>query len=174
MPKYRITNTTAFLRHPGFGLDLDGHYIGPNPTKPLIIELAVKPQVLEEWEDKKWVKIQDADDRTPVTKESMVTPGLAVNEAKGEEVIDKLNDELDEEEFDLGNAKEADLVGGPVPLQGIEQHPRAKVSLGSENENVGGGLSPIPGDRPVSVDESDKFTVRAPRIHGVGSVVKSS
>jgi hypothetical protein len=175
MPKLRITNITS-LKHPpvGFGLDFNGHYIGANPTRPLIIDIPVMPFLLEEWEAKGWVKIQDADDKTPVSmpvpSEKAVTPGTQLNE-----VSDSL---MEEEELDLTVAKEAALVGAEkdshVPLQDINQAPKAKVSLGSEDENMSSGLSPIPGDRPVSVDDSEKFTVKAPRSQGPGAVVRTS
>lgn len=176
MPKLRITNITS-LKYPplGFALDFAGNFIPANLSRPLIVDIPVKPFILEEWEEKKWVKIQDADDKTPVTppKEvAAVTPGTQLNEAS--------DDLLEEEELDMSIAKEAALTaeeaGGPVPLQNITQaqSARAKVSLGSEDEKVMGGLSPIPGDRPVSVDESEKFTVKAPRSTGPGAVVKTS
>jgi len=172
MPKVRITNITAFKSPPGFGLDFMEHYIPANAARPLIIDIPVIPQILEEWQANGWCKIQDADDKTPVTKESeaAVTPGTQVKEAH-----DAL---LEEEDFDLSVAKEAALPStGPVPMQDIRQteHPRAKVSLGTEDGmNLSDTHSPIPGDRPVSVDDSDQFTVRAPRVNGPGAVVRSS
>jgi hypothetical protein len=181
MPKIRITNITSFLQPPGFGLDFHQHYIPPNPARPLVIDIPVIPQILEEWQENKWCKVQDADDKTPVTKDSVITPGLQVNEAKASKV-DTLDDDLDEEGFDLTVAKEAALtgnepVGGPVPIHPINQAERAKakISLGTEDGmNLADTHSPIPGDRPVSVDDSDKFTVRAPRQNGPGAVVRSS
>lgn len=188
MPKIRIHNITSFLPNMprGFGLDFEGKYIPANPERPLITELAVIPQLLEEWQAKRWVKIQDADNKTPVTKESeaAVTPGTGIDEAKASRV-DQLDDSLDEDIFDFSIAKEAALTDipektGPVPLQSIsqvaghEEPRRAKVTLGSEDRmNLADTVSPIPGDRPVSIDNSEAFTVRAPRHTGPGAVVKS-
>ena len=189
MPKIRIYNITSFLHSPGIGLDFEKKYIPPNPNKPLVIDLPVIPQLLEEWAAKKWVKWVDADDKTPVTKETetVITPG-PLSEAKASEV-DAL-DELDDGDIvDFSIAKEAALPGdagveksGPVPLQPINQthveepsKGRAKVSLGSEDKmNMAETVSPIPGDRPRSIDNSDAFTVRAPRHNGPGAVVKGS
>ena len=176
MPKIRIYNITSLKHPPGFGLDFDSHYIPANPARPLIVETAVIPQILEEWQANGWCKVQDAEDKTPVTTaaEAVVTPGTQVKE---------VHDALlgDEEDWDLSVAKEAALTNepgaGPVPLQPIHQGdaPKAKISLGTEDGmNVSDLHSPIPGDRPVSVDDSEQFTVRAPRMNGPGAVVRSS
>jgi hypothetical protein len=184
--KIRIYNITAFLKQPGFGLDFEGRYIAPNPERPLVVEVAVIPEILERWERDKWVKLQDAENKTPVTKESeaVVTPGTQVNEASGQEV-DHLADSLDDDVFNMDAAKEAALPanerGGPAPLQSINQMPveeksksRVKVTLGtSDKPGLSDSVSPIPGDRPVSIDNSEAFTVRAPRHNGPGAVVKS-
>jgi len=183
MPKIRIYNITSFLRPPGFGLDFEGRYIPANPNRPLIVDVPVIPEILERWIADKWAKVQDADDKTPVTKESeaTVTPGTQVNEVAGSD-LDALEDDI----FDFSVAKEAALPTdipektGPVPLQPInqmaaEEKPRAKVTLGSEERmNLADTVSPIPGDKPTSVDNSEAFTVRAPRQMGPGAVVKNS
>jgi len=183
MPKIRIYNITSFLRPPGFGLDFEGRYIPANPNRPLIIDIPVVPEILERWVEAKWAKVVDADDKTPVTKESeaTVTPGTQVNEVAAAD-LDVLEDDI----FDFSVAKEAALPSdvaetmGPAPLQPINQmpaaeQPRAKVTLGSEDKmNMADTVSPIPGDKPRSVDNSDAFTVRAPRHQGPGAVVKSS
>jgi hypothetical protein len=186
--KIRIYNITSFLKFPGFGIDFDGHYLAPNPDRPLIVEVAVVPQILEDWQARRWIKIQAADDKTPVTKESeaAVTPGTQVNEVASVQV-DALNDELDEDIFNFDTAKEASLTAdstpGPAPMQSIRQmqteeelvRSRVKVSLGtSDKPGMADSVSPIPGDRPRSVDNSEAFTVRAPRHTGPGAVVKSS
>ena len=182
MPKIRITNTTSFLKPPGFGLDYLGRYIPPNPARPLVIEVPVIDDVLEVWQSNKWCKVQDADDKTPVTKETETTisPSL-LGEAKAS-AVDSLDDSLDEDIMDFSMAKEAALSAdvlektGPVPMQSINQMPqaRAKVTLGTrEPAGLTDSVSPIPGDRPTSIDNSEAFTVRAPRQSGPGAVVKS-
>ena len=191
MPKIRITNTTAFLKPPGFGLDYLGKYIPPNPTKPLIIEVPVVDDVLEMWQANRWCKIQDAEDKTPVTKETetQISPSL-IDEAKAS-VVDTLSDNLDEDIMDFSSAKEAALTNvpestGPVPMQAINQMPaegelqtpagtrvKAKVTLGERDKGgLASTVSPIPGDKPTSIDNSDAFTVRAPRQNGPGAVIK--
>lgn len=181
MSKIRIYNTTSFLKFPGFGLDFQGHYIGPNPERPLIIEVPVVPEILERWEAIGWAKVKDADDKTPVTKpsEAAVTPGTQVNEAASSSM------DLEDDIFpDMAVAKEASLPmegAGPAPLQSISQsdsgeaaRARTKVTFGtSDRPGLADSVSPIPGDKPTSVDNSEAFTVRAPRHNGPGAVVKN-
>jgi hypothetical protein len=171
--KVRITNTTPFLSkdRPGFGLDFSGNYIGPN--RQFVTELAVIPVILEEWKAKGWVRIDDAD-AAPVSSpgEAVVTQGTVVKEAAASEFKEDLMEEDDF--FNPELAKEATLPSQTAPLmgslnQGAQQ--KAKVSLGSEKEHIPvDHVSPIPGDRPRSVDDSEQFTVRAPKVDGVATV----
>ena len=181
--KIRITNTTALASKgkPGFGLEFQGHYVAAN--RQLVLDLPVIPVTLEEWQAKGWVRIEDAD-AAPVSKpgEEAVTLGTVVQEAVASEVLSSRTDEddiLEDEEFDLTIAKEATMPvtqSSEAILGATAQMPdgRASVSLGSSQETVSAELvSPIPGDKPRSVDESEKFTVRAPRAAGVGAVIKA-
>lgn len=168
--KLRILNTTMAISPPrGFALDLEGKYIGPG--REITIELPVIPVILEEWTRKGWARFQDADDKTPISTpgEAAVTPGTVVNEAKPSD--------FEEEEFDLALAKEASLPheATPAPIeQSNAQMQGAKVSFSmGEATTDADHLSPIPGDKPRSVDESDKFSIRAPRADAVGAVIKS-
>jgi hypothetical protein len=180
MPKIRITNITSFLKPPGFSLDYKKHFLPPNPARPLILDVSVIDETLEHWAANKWIKIQEADDKTPVIPES-VTAAVGTP-TKINEVVGSDFDTVEDDIFDTSVAKEAtlpsDLVDkvGPVPLQPINQAaPRVKVSLGTQDSgNLADAVSPIPGDRPTPVDNSEAFTVRAPRQSGPGAVVKGS
>lgn len=180
--KIRITNTTAIAAKgkPGFGLEFQGHYVAAN--RQLVIDLPVIPVTLEDWQARGWIRIEDAE-AAPVSRpgEATVTPGTVVQEAVASEVLAAdPGEDLLEEEFDLAIAKEATMPvtdAGTTILGSMLQTPegvRASVSLGSSEETVPADhISPIPGDRPRSVDESEKFTVRAPRSHSIGAVVKT-
>ena len=177
--KVRITNTTALHSNggPGFGLEFQGNYIASN--RQLVVDIPVIPVTLEEWQTKGWIKIEDAD-AAPVSNpgEAAVTPGIVVAEVSASKVLaeDTEEDLLAEEEFDLSVAKEATLPADAITgiLGSTEQSTRANVTLGLSEERVASDdVSPIPGDRPRSVGNADKFTVRAPRSVGVGAVVKA-
>lgn len=180
--KIRITNTTALASKgkPGFGLEFQGHYIGAN--RQLVLDLPVIPVTLEEWQAKGWVRIEDAD-AAPVSKpgEEAVTLGTVVQEAVASQVLSSEADDgiLEDEEFDLSIAKEAmmpvtESTGAVLGSNEQMLGSRASVSLGSTEETIPADqVSPIPGDMPRTVDESAKFTIRAPRSPGVGAVVKA-
>lgn len=178
--KIRITNTTVMHANgnPGFGLEFQGNYIAPN--RPLVLDLPVIPVTLEEWQAKGWIRIEDAD-AAPVSKpgEAVVTPGTVVGEARASQVLKKeVDDLMEEEEIDFSIAKEATLPSTEASAGILQSHAqeqaKASVSLGMAEETVPADqVSPIPGDRPKSVDNADKFTVRAPRSKGVGAVVKA-
>ena len=167
--KVRITNTTYLKTNgnPGFGLDFLGNYVGPN--RQLVLDLPVIPIILEDWQRKGWIKIEDADAPVSSPGEAIVTLGTVIQEAAASRLNKTLDDNLMEDEFDPEIAKEASL---PIKESISQTDAKASVSLGAEEENISADLfSPIPGVKPRSVDDSEKFTVRAPRSHAVGSVV---
>jgi hypothetical protein len=174
MAKYRITNITHTLKEfpRGFCLDFDGKFF--TPTHYIIVEVPAISEQLQEWIDKKWARLEDAG-AALVSKpeETKVSLGVNINEANPTEVEE---DELDE--FNLADAKEAALPqaeqGHIQSISQVDNKPRAKVTLGSENEHMPADIhSPIPGDRVRNVDDTAAFTVRAPHVYQPGAVVKS-
>lgn len=176
MPKVRIINTTAALKQPGFGLEFGGNYIAANRPLGLVLDLPVIPAILEEWKSKGWARLEDATEQTPLSKpgEADVTRGTVVQEVAAT-TVDALDEE---EEFNLFDAKEASLPAdstAPIDQAPEQDASRARVTLGTAEEHMdAGAVSPIPGDRPRSVDDSDEFTIRAPRAPGVGAVISGS
>lgn len=172
--KIRITNTTARTTKggPGFGLEFQGHYIAAN--RPLVIDIPVIPVILEDWQAKGWIRIEDAE-AAPLSApgEAEVTPGTTVAEVSATEVLSVVSGEDDllaEEEFDLAIAKEATMPAETLTVG----YDKVSVSLGSTQETVSSdSLSPIPGDKPRHIGDAEKFTVRAPRATAVGGIVKA-
>lgn len=140
----------------------------------------VMPDCVSDWLEKNFVRVHNASDGTLVAGPSngeitatSITPAREVVASKFDKNLD------DEENFDLDDALEATLpdeitkpISGDLRQQSVPKT-RARVSLGTrEEKSSGSDLSPIPGDRPRSVDDSEQFTIKAPRSHAVGSVVK--
>lgn len=151
------------------------------------------PDQLQTWAKRGWIKIYDADSMSQVggapnvVGEIIQGTGSPVREISADKADRDHEYDIDEIEPDVTSAREASLPiqqGGktsfgahmPDTRQDAGPQMRGKVSLGMETErfdpNVEDQLSPIPGDRPVSVDESAQFTIRAPRKNHVGSVIK--
>jgi len=174
MPKIRIVNITPIIRPPlGHFLDYHNHVIAPN--RPLVLDLPVIDEVLESWAAQGFIRITNAEDGTPISGpgEAIVTAGTRISEIAQTQLPEDITED-DEVDFDPEAAREASLSkGAHSPPLTQEYQPRTKISLGTETENHQyDGLSPIPGDRPRSVDDSEKFTVKAPRSVGVGALIK--
>jgi hypothetical protein len=128
------------------------------------------PDCVLAWRDQGLVKIVDAesDDTLPETANDITPKSVnPVEEAKASE-----------EDFDdvpaLTEAVPARLSGENTgPMEGSTAQMQAKVTDAAAEERYSTDLSPIPGDQPKSVDESEAFTIRAPKSKSPGSVVKS-
>jgi hypothetical protein len=173
MQKIRVQNISAITRPPnGQMIDYHGTIISPN--RYAILSVEVVDHDLERWREQGLIKISDADSGTVIGGSALdgaVTAGTRLREANGEQDLD-----IEEEEFDLSDAKDAVLP----PIQshpGIIQDEKsgAKVSLGSEEETFEStlDLSPIPGDRPRTIDNADKFTIKAPRQQHTGGIISN-
>lgn len=170
--KIRVTNLTHSVQPPtGFFLDFDNKFLPAG--RALTIEVSVIPQAVQEWADKGWAKIQDADSGEHLSGpgEAVVTAGTRINE-----VADSQYDEFDDIGFNPEDAREAALPNGAhMPPIGQMEQPRARVSLGmSETVNTANadfGHTPLPGETPRSVDDSAAFTIRAPRSQEVGKII---
>lgn len=151
------------------------------------------PIEVQNWAKKGWVRIFNAENMeavggTPsIDGEIVQGTGSPVRELSAQTADNSHEYDIDEIEPDVTQAREAALptqqggktsFGAHMPdiRQQSSPQTRGKVSLGMETErfdpNVEDQLSPIPGDRPVPVDDSSKFTIRAPRSNQVGSVIK--
>jgi hypothetical protein len=137
------------------------------------------PQLFIEWATKGKVRVVRASDQEPMygpvadITPKTVSPFREMN---------SVQDSIDEEEPDLEEAVEAALPvqtgsrGSHMPSteQVYAAAPKVRVSLGETVNDVNvvdNDISPIPGDRPRNVDNSDKFTVKAPSYQAVGGVV---
>lgn len=181
MKKFRISNTTHLSSGPtGHMLDYEGKLFAPGRV-PIVIEAETLPPLIEAWQGKGWVRVTDAVSGDvvgmDVATQPIVTAGTRVHEADPRALDEHEFPLEDEVGFDPQTAREADLsVGAHAPntQQMPENASRARISLGMEEEPQSlEGLSPIPGDRPRNVDDTDKFTIRAPRNTSVGGVIPS-
>jgi len=187
--KIRVTNIT---RNPGAcfldpGEKYGNKLIAPGHSMFFDCPNGNYPECTDAWIQNKQVRIEDANSGTllsgaPISGE--ITPGLVspVRPMSGSRDDDM--DPFGEDDINLDDAREAVLPGqlaGHSPVENRapmrpdtrQMQGNARVSLGTRDEGnvVAGELSPIPGDRPRSVDESDKFTIKAPRSHSVGAVI---
>lgn len=176
----RVTNITSELSPAGEFLDL-----GPVYSNFLLRAGAswqgevgdYVPQLFIDWAAKGKVRVVSAQSGDPLYGPiSDLTPKTI---APFRELSPAEDDPFGEETPDMDEAVEANLrtqaTGGHMPsTQQIDQ-PKIRVSLGTTQNSTqklyDGSLSPIPGDRPRSIDDSEKFTVKAPNYHSVGSVV---
>lgn len=182
--KVRVTNITKRAGGPGHFLDpgdkFGNRMIAPGHSMLFECKDGHVPDCVDEWLATNSVMVEDAMNGNliagPVSGE--ISPGQIspVREMTGADDDDDL---FGENDIDLNEAREAQFPGNDIitentdPIRGnISQQRRARVSLGSRDEGSGGqGLSPIPGDIPRSVDESDQFTIKAPRSHSIGTVI---
>lgn len=177
-----ITNTSPKFR-PGRFVDFGGVLIGAG--KSATVDLSNIDQNkhpgsnfdrLQTWAKEGKIRVANATDGTPITmpESTDVTPGTRFNEAAASRVPDSDADDF-EEDFDPTIAKEADMpataaVGAHSPDN--SNISKTKISMSGEEPNWdNSGTSPIPGAKPRSVDDSEKFTVRAPRVVGAGAVI---
>lgn len=185
----KILVTNISQKRGGAGLFLDpgeaygNKILGPGRSMQFDCVGGVLPEILHVWGDN--VAVYDASSGSEVLGPSNgdLTPGVVspVREMAGALDGDPKNDDfLYEEEPDFSDAREAvmpsHLAGErTAPISGDlrqQSAPRAKVSLGTRNDEVvGGELSPIPGDRPRDLDNSQQYTIKAPRTQHVGGVI---
>lgn len=161
--KLRISNVTHVSNPPyGFTLDYKGKMF-TSSGQPLVIEAEHVPEEIDQWMAKGWVRVVDAE-----SGDMLSPPVEYVQTAGARPDAVTQNDDLDEFDFDPSTAKEARLPANGE-LQPTAQG--AKVSLSLEDQG-NAEHSPIPGDKPRSIDNSDQFTVKAPRTQGVGAVIR--
>lgn len=177
MASFRVVNVTNQIQAPGFFLDFGekaSKILGAGKHTVLQAEnYDTLPEFIHEWVDKGYAKVYSAADNTQIsgTVSGEITPSQVspVREMSGED-LPHLDDFM-EDEPDLEVAREAAL---PISQSTAQMRPKARVSLGQESENYSAqdGLSPIPGDRPVAVDNSEAFTIKAKGGRHVGGVIK--
>jgi hypothetical protein len=193
LTKIRVTNITRQKYPAGQFLD-PGKTFGNkliSPGRAMIFDCPDGhiPDIVAQWAEEGKVAIHNAMDGAvimgPIGGE--ITPGTVapVHQVTRKSLEQHDIDELFNEEPDLADALEATMPEGlpfektramspdtrqmQTPLQNS-----ARVSLGKRDEGSQvqhTEISPIPGDRPRSIDDSDKFTIKAPRSHAVGSVI---
>lgn len=183
--KILVTNVTQRNGSAGHFLDpgeaFGNKLLGPGRSMYFDCVNGHLPDIIERWGDAVTVHDAASGDALsgPVAHEisrGVVSP---VREMTGTQ--DGVEDDfMDGEELNLDDAVQAVIPSRltderTAPIAGSlrqQQAPRARVSLGSRNEEViGGEISPIPGDRPRNLDDTERFTVKAPRSHAVGAVI---
>jgi len=175
--RYRIVNVTNLTGGRGNFLDLgeisSGVFIPPG--KSVTVELSYIPQILRDWAEAGNVRIHN-----DTTGQIEMGPSADISRSMVAPVGEVSATELDigEDEPDLAEAvpaalpHQADTRSNGAHLPDNSQQSRAKVTLGSQDESYPvDAISPIPGDRPRSIDDSEKFTVKAPRTQGVGGIM---
>jgi hypothetical protein len=179
----RISNITNVKNPPGFFLDFAGALIGAG--KHAVVDLSKINQEkhpgstldrLQTWVSEGKARVVDAGSGAPITvpEDTDVTPGTRFNEVASSQLPASDAEDF-EEDFDPSLAKEADMphtasVGAHAPNTASVAN--TKVSLSGEEPNWdNSGTSPIPGAKPRYVDDSEQFSVRAPRAPGLGGVV---
>jgi len=184
MKAFRVTNVTNLaLGSRGHFLQMDETY--QNRTIPVGGNIVLKaefyellPQYIQEWAAKNWVRLYDM---TAVEGDGYIaglraggeiTPSSInpIKEMKGSDLIE-------DDEVDLTEAFEAELKTsestGPIVESTSQMQPSVKITQALQEERHSHDLSPIPGETPKTLDDSEKFTVRAPRSKQPGSVVRT-
>lgn len=188
--KILVTNVSQKRGGAGKFLDPGESYgnkvIGPGRSMTFDCPGGVLPDVIQIWGAD--CAVYDASNGVEVFGHAggEITPGSVAPVREMAATYDgdpKSDSFLDEEEPDLDGAVDAimpsHLVGqsprertGPISGDLRQQQVRAKVSIGKRSDEViGGELSPIPGDRPHDLDNSAQYTIKAPRVQHVGSVI---
>lgn len=189
-PPTKIVVTNISNQRGGAGLFLDpgedygNRIIGPGRSMTFDCPGGVLPDILHVWGNN--VVVHNALDGMEIGAPAggELSPGMVspVREMAGALDGDpKRDDFLDEEEPDFADAVDAIMPSqmaservGPISgdLRQQSGGARAKVSLGSRSDEVvGGQLSPIPGDTPRDLDNSQQYTIKAPRTQHVGSII---
>lgn len=171
--KLRIVNRTLEATGRGYILDpgekfgnvtiMHGHYllIDANPK--------ALPAPFDVWADKGLISVKSAADGTEYNSAPV---GGEITRAGLNPFSEAQSRDMDEDnlfaEPDLSEAREAFIPGQfqPGVTPGSHQPETAqgaRISFGLETSKVQSDTSPIPGDRPRSVDNTDEFTVRAPQ-----------
>ena len=170
---YKILNTTNNLQAPGYFLDFNGQTFGPGRQ----ITVHQMSDVIMQWvaEGKVHAMKSNGEAIGSVASSSVaLTPFNRLHEVTQTEFSE------DEDDINLSDANDAALprteaTAGIMQSTSQSYDNKAHVSIGlTEENNTNNSLatSPIPGNKPVSVDDSDKFTVKAPRTTSVGAVIK--
>lgn len=179
---FRITNITNIATQSrGFFLDLGadngGKHIGVG--KNVVLEANsydTLPACVIGWAEKNFVRVLDLGEKLvvggPAMDGEMTPSGInPVSEARGSE-----EDEFDAEP-DLSSAVVAALPDqenfNPIN-QSSSGHAKTRISEAMAEERSATDISPIPGDRPMSVDDTADFTVRAGRSNQPGAVISRS
>lgn len=179
----RITNITQLKQPPGHFMDFAGFVIGAGKSATVDLSTINHEKHpgstldrLEEWSRAGLVRVVDANDGTPITapEEAEISRGTQANEVAATSLPQSDLEDF-EEGFDPAIAKEASMPhispGAHMPSN-AQVVGRTNISLSGEEPNYdNAGTSPIPGAKPVNVDNTDAFTLKAPRSNGPGAVV---
>jgi hypothetical protein len=180
LTKVLVTNVTQRNGGAGFFLDPGEKYgnklLGPGRSMYFDCVGGHMPDFISHWGDA--ITVHDA-----TSGDVLVGPASGELTPKAVSPVREMtgtDDDFLDEEPSLDEAQEAFMPHrlteeSTAPIRGdISQmsKPRAKVSLGSRgDETIGASLSPIPGDIPRDLDDSSKYTIKAPRSHAVGAVI---
>jgi hypothetical protein len=183
MPAFRITNVTNKATNArGHFLDLGqengGKHLRVGGQAVLnASSYDTLPSCIHNWADKHWIRVvnldKDGEHVGGLPTDGELTPSQInpVREMQGADFGD--------DEPELADAHEAKLPAteGTAPILQTHKQQSApnntKVTHAAAEERTSTDISPIPGDRPVNVDDTAQFTVKAGRSTQPGSVVKT-
>jgi len=182
MSAFRITNVSNIsTQSRGFFLDLGidngGKHIGVG--QQIVLEANsydLLPGCVHDWARQAFVRVVDLDKDGgsvvagfPVSGELTPSTINPISEARGEDDMD--------EEPDLSDAVGARMPStentGPI-AGSLDQMGSTRITDAAAEERYSKDLSPIPGETPKNLDDTERFTVRAPRSKHPGSVISKS
>jgi len=169
--RYRVTNTTGATGNAAY-LEYNGKWI-INGRHIFVDEI---DEVLEDWQNKGHIRVHDMEKGefvggSAIVQAAPMTAGARLNEVAS---VDMTED--DEFAFDPEEAVEAGLPvyeGRGQHLPDTRQESGARVSNGFSERSTHNddAMSPIPGQRARDVDDSARFTIKAPNSHAVGGII---
>jgi hypothetical protein len=175
MALFKVVNTTdkamggrgSFL---DLGVDNGNKTIGVG--RHILLEAKDKrflPECVVSWAQQGLVNVLPADENDDTFSQTDITP-------KSVSPVAEVT--ASDEDFDdvpaLSEAVPAKMGDENLgPVEGSTAQMQAKVTDAAAEERYSTDLSPIPGETPKNVDDSDAFTIKAPKAKMPGSVVKS-
>ena len=184
MSAFRITNVSNIsTQSRGFFLDLGvdngGKHIGVG--QQIVLEAKtydLLPGCIHDWAKQSFIRVVDLDKEGGVVVGGFpvggeLTPGTVnpISEARGEDDMDGEPDLSDAVDARTPSVEHTGPIAGDMSqMSGI----KTRITDAAAEERYSKDLSPIPGETPKNLDDTEQFTVRAPRSKHPGSVIGKS